>query len=60
MKKQLKIFSLILTIILTLGILPVSAAPPRATARYELPFEMNVASCILVSLDTGEVIFEKN
>ncbi|MEG0091432.1 MAG: D-alanyl-D-alanine carboxypeptidase family protein, partial [Oscillospiraceae bacterium] len=60
MKKQLKIFSLILTIILTLGMLPVSAAPPRATARYELPFEMNVASCILVSLDTGEVIFEKN
>lgn len=31
-----------------------------STARYQLPFDMNVASYILVSLDTGEVIFEKN
>ena len=31
-----------------------------AAARYELPFDLNVASYLLVSLDTGEVIFEKD
>ena len=29
-------------------------------ARYTLPFDTNAQSYLLVSLDTGEIIFEKN
>ena len=36
------------------------SASAQTKARYELPFDLNVASYILVSLDTGEVIFEKD
>lgn len=59
MKKFLKPFSILLSfmfVILTLA-RPVQAA---SGARYELPFEVNAQSYLLVSLDTGEVIFEKN
>ena len=37
--------------------LPVSAA---TTARYQLPFEVNARAYVLASLDTGEIVFEKN
>ena len=37
--------------------LPAVAA---STARYELPFEVNARAYVLASLDTGEIIFEKN
>jgi D-alanyl-D-alanine carboxypeptidase (penicillin-binding protein 5/6) len=37
--------------------LPAAAA---TTARYELPFEVNARAYVLASLDTGEIIFEKN
>ncbi len=36
------------------------AVQNNSLARYNLPFDLNVASYILVSLDTGEVIFEKD
>lgn len=36
---------------------PASAA---SGARYELPFDVNAKSYIVVSLDTDEIIFEKN
>lgn len=60
MKKHFKIFSLIITAVLTINLLPVYAFAEKPTARYSLPFDLNVASYLLVSLDTGEVIFEKN
>ena len=37
--------------------LPASAAP---SARYQLPFEVNARAYVLASLDTGEIIVEKN
>lgn len=37
--------------------LPAAAA---TTARYELPFEVNARAYVLASIDTGEIIFEKN
>ena len=49
---------------LCLAAIIVAAAPLTAsaasTARYELPFETEATSYLLVSLDTGEVIFEKD
>ena len=58
MKKTFKIF-LAAAVLLVSGIAaPISAA--AAGARYELPFEPVAESYLLVSLDTGEVIFEKN
>ena len=49
---------------LCLATIIVAAAPLTAsaasTARYELPFETEATSYLLVSLDTGEVIFEKD
>ena len=57
MKKRLKF--LIAAVVMTLSSIaaPISVA---AAARYELPFEPIAESYLLVSLDTGEVIFEKN
>ena len=58
MKKTFKIL-LAAAVILVSGIAaPISAA--AADARYELPFDPVAESYLLVSLDTGEVIFEKN
>ena len=34
--------------------------PAFAAARYELPFDVNARAYVLASLDTGEIIFEKN
>lgn len=68
MKKKFILFSMIFLLIFSTTVLPLNTfaenekapATSKVTARYELPFELNVASYILVSLDTGEVIFEKN
>lgn len=59
MKKLFKFFNIILTVILCVNIFstPVSAAQ---NARYTLPFDVNAKAYILASLDTGEIIFEKN
>lgn len=55
--RKICIFAAMLTLF---TLLPLNAFAARESARYELPFQLNVASYILVSLDTGEVIFEKN
>ena len=59
MKKIFRMLSITLCFVLCFSIfqLPVSAA---SSARYQLPFEVNARAYILASLDTGEVIFEKN
>ncbi len=59
MKKFFKNICLSLAMLIVFSIisLPVSAA---SGARYDLTFEPNAESYILVSLDTGEVLFEKN
>lgn len=56
MKKFIRTLSLALTFMVCLSVfrLPVSAA------RYELPFEVNARAYVLASLDTGEILFEKN
>ncbi|MBE6865872.1 MAG: D-alanyl-D-alanine carboxypeptidase [Ruminococcaceae bacterium] len=56
MKKIIRTLSLALTFVVCLSVfrLPVSAA------RYQLPFEVNARAYVLASLDTGEIIFEKN
>lgn len=60
MKKQFKLFSLLLTAIFAVTLIPTNTFAADKAARYTLPFDLNVASYLLVSLDTGEVIFEKN
>ena len=57
MKNRLKALSLAAVLLVVSVFAPVKAS---AAARYELPFDLNVASYLLVSLDTGEVIFEKD
>ena len=59
MKKVFRLLSLTLCLVLCFSIyrLPVSAA---SVARYQLPFEVNARAYVLASLDTGEIIFEKN
>ena len=59
MKKLFRLLSLTLCFVLCFSIyrLPASAA---ITARYQLPFEVNARAYVLASLDTGEIIFEKN
>lgn len=56
MKKIIRTLSLALTLVVCMSVfrLPVSAA------RYQLPFEVNARAYLLASLDTGEIIFEKN
>ena len=56
MKKIIRTLSLALVFVVCFSVfrLPVSAA------RYQLPFEVNARAYILASLDTGEIIFEKN
>ncbi len=59
MKKLLyKIFGCFAAVSLAV-FMPISASA-ETRARYELPFEPASASYLLVSLDTGEVIFEKD
>ena len=60
MKKRLKALSIAAVMFCITVFGPLSAAAQTKGARYELPFDLNVASYILVSLDTGEVIFEKD
>ena len=57
MKNRLKALSLAAVLLVVSVFAPIKAS---AAARYELPFDLNVASYLLVSLDTGEVIFEKD
>ncbi len=59
MKKICRIISVAMAVVLSLSVFTVSAAA-EGEARYELPFEANAKSYILVSLDTDEIIFEKN
>ncbi|MBR5521166.1 MAG: D-alanyl-D-alanine carboxypeptidase [Oscillospiraceae bacterium] len=59
MKKLLQSLCLVISMVFVLSCLPVTASATSA-ARYELPFEADARAYILVSLDTGEVIFEKN
>ena len=60
MKKHFKIFNILLAVILCLPLLTTSVSAATTKARYTLPFEVNAQAYIVVSLDTGEVIFEKN
>lgn len=60
MKKRLKALFMAFFVICTVAVFPVAANAQTADARYELPFDLNVASYLLVSLDTGEIIFEKD
>ncbi|MBR2504059.1 MAG: D-alanyl-D-alanine carboxypeptidase [Oscillospiraceae bacterium] len=57
MKKRLRALSLTVVFLFVSVLMPLKTS---AAARYEIPFDLNVASYILVSLDTGEVIFEKD
>ncbi len=59
MKKFIRLMSVTLAFVLCFSILqlPASAA---TTARYQLSFEVNARAYVLASLDTGEIIFEKN
>ena len=57
MKKRFGALSLAAVFLFITAFLPLKTS---AAARYELPFDLNVASYLLVSLDTGEVIFEKD
>ena len=58
MKNRFKAFSMAVVLLFVSAVMPVKAA--AAEARYDLPFDLNVASYLLVSLDTGEIIFEKD
>ncbi len=53
-----KFISFIFTFIVIFPILTPTASAARA--KYKLPFEPDAQSYILVSLDTGEIIFEKD
>ena len=57
MKKQIKRLICIAAAAFFAVLAPLTAS---AQARYELPFDVNAESYILVSLDTGEIIMEKN
>ena len=59
MKKFIRIISMTLCMLLCFSMVQLPAAA-AATARYELPFEVNARAYVLASLDTGEIIFEKN
>lgn len=58
MKKLIRMLSVTLVFVLCFSFIQLPAA--AATARYELPFEVNARAYVLASLDTGEIIFEKN
>ena len=58
MKKTFKIFIAAAVIFVSSLAAPFCAS--AESARYELPFDPIAESYLLVSLDTGEVIFEKN
>ena len=60
MKKRFKAICMAVVMLCAIVAAPVSASAQAPKARYELPFDLNVASYLLVSLDTGEVIFEKD
>jgi len=60
MKKRFKAICMAVVMLCAIAAAPVSASAQAPKARYELPFDLNVASYLLVSLDTGEVIFEKD
>ncbi len=57
MKKIFRIFSVTLVFVLCFSFVQL---PASAAARYELPFDVNARAYLLASLDTGEIIFEKN
>ena len=59
MKKIIRIISMTLCMLLCFSMVQLPAAA-ATTARYELPFEVNARAYVLASLDTGEIIFEKN
>lgn len=59
MKKTFKIL-LAAAVMLVSGITAPLSAAAAESARYELPFDPIAESYLLVSLDTGEVVFEKN
>lgn len=56
MKKFLRTLSMALALVICLSVF----RPAVSAARYELPFEVNARAYVLASLDTGEIIFEKN
>ncbi len=58
MKKLIKSICLSLAAVISFSIFTLPAQ--AASARYELDFEPNARSYILVSLDTGEILFEKD
>lgn len=58
MKKLIRMLSVTLVFVLCFSLIQLPAA--AAAARYELPFEVNARAYVLASLDTGEIIFEKN
>ena len=58
MKKRLKFLLAAVVMAVTGLVSPITAM--AAEARYELPFDTMAESYLLVSLDTGEIIFEKN
>lgn len=58
MKKFFRLLSVTLVFVLCFSLIQLPAT--AATARYELPFEVNARAYVLASLDTGEIIFEKN
>ncbi|MBR5251757.1 MAG: D-alanyl-D-alanine carboxypeptidase [Oscillospiraceae bacterium] len=60
MKKRFKALSMIFIMTVVCAFAPFGASAQTDTARYSLPFDLNVASYLVVSLDTGEVIFEKD
>ena len=59
MKKFIRIISVTLCMLLCFSMVQLPAVA-ATTARYELPFEVNARAYVLASLDTGEIIFEKN
>ncbi len=59
MKKLLQTLCLAFSMVFMLSCLAVPASAAQS-ARYQLPFEPNAQAYLLVSLDTGEVIFEKD
>ena len=59
MKKFIRIISVTLCMLLCFSMVQLPAVA-ATTARYELPFEVNARAYVLASLETGEIIFEKN
>ena len=56
MKKFIRTLSMALAMVVCMSVIRL----PASAARYELPFEVNARAYVLASLDTGEIIFEKN